>query len=88
MRAATDALLGATNAMGCNGCGNECNGCNECDCTTNATTGATDARSGMRELCLGARRVGDSNTKWWGQGVLPGAHNLLEIGRSSTKWAK
>ena len=27
-------------------------GCNECD-TTNTTTGATDARSGVHKLCLG-----------------------------------
>jgi hypothetical protein len=70
----------------------ECNehqtGCNECDCAMNATTGATNARSGMRELCLGAWRVGDSNTEWRGQGVLLGAHNLLEIEWSSTEWAK
>jgi hypothetical protein len=55
-------------------------GCNECKCVTNATTGATDARLGVRELCLGARRAGDSNTKWWRRGALLGAHNLLGNG--------
>jgi hypothetical protein len=35
---------------------------------------------GVRKLCLGARRAGDSNTKWLWQGVLGGAHNLLENG--------
>jgi hypothetical protein len=60
-------------------------GCNKCDCMTNATTGAMNARLGMHELCLGAWCVIDSNTEWRGQGVLPGAHNLLEIRCSSTK---
>jgi hypothetical protein len=35
-----------------------------------------------------ARRAGDSNMKWRRQGVLCGAHNLLENGRGSTKRAK
>ena len=49
------------------------------DAATDVTTGATNARrSGMRKLCLGARRAGDSNTKWRRQGVLSGAHNLLD----------
>jgi len=39
---------------------NKClNGCNESKCTTNTTTGATDAQLGVHELCLGARCVGD-----------------------------
>jgi hypothetical protein len=97
MRLCNECEWGATNAeRGCNKCemgatnvdSNGCfTRCNECD-TTNATTGATDARSGVRELCLGARRAGDSNTKWRRQGVLGGAHNLLENGRGSTKRAK
>jgi hypothetical protein len=76
----------ATNAK--TECDERQTGCNKCDCVTNTTTGATNARLGMRELCLGVRRVGDSNMEWRGQGVLPGAHNLLEIGRSNTKRAK
>jgi hypothetical protein len=67
---------GATNADS-NGCFTRCN---KCKCVTNATMGATDAQLGVRELCLGARRASDSNTKWWWQGSLPGAHNLLGNG--------
>ena len=80
---ATNAKTGATNADS-NGCFTRCNKCN----ATNATTGAMDARSRVCELCLGARRAGDSNTKWRCQGVLAGAHNLLENGRDSTERAK
>jgi hypothetical protein len=72
---ATNADRGATNAA------------------TNATamTGATDAngnecpKAGVHDLCLRVRCVGDSNTKWQQQGVLGGAHNLLENRWSSTE---
>jgi hypothetical protein len=67
---------GATNADS-NGCFTRCN---KCKCVMNVTMGATDAQLGVRELCLGARRASDSNTKWWRQGSLPGAHNLLGNG--------
>jgi hypothetical protein len=64
----------------CDGVQRMRNGFNECD-TTNATMGATDAR-------LGVRHAGDSNTKWRRQGVLGGAHNLLENRRGSMKRTK
>ena len=64
MVGATNANRGATDADG-----------NKC-----SKRGATNARLGVRESCLGARHVGDLNTKWRWQGVLGGAHNLLENG--------
>jgi hypothetical protein len=33
---------------------------------------------GGARIVPGAQRVGDSNTEWWWQGVLCGAHNLLD----------
>jgi len=49
-----------------------------------ATMGATDANGNkcpkmeVCDLCLGAWCAGDSNMKWQWQGVLGGAHNLLD----------
>ena len=92
MVGATNANRGATDADG-----NKCSKWGATNAKTSATNadgnkcskwGATNARLGVHKLCLGARRAGDSNTKWRQQGVLGGAHNLLENGQSSTKPAK
>jgi len=83
-RGATNARTGATNAR----TGATDAATNAMTGATNATYGATNAQSGVRELCLGARRAGDSNTKWRRQGVLSGAHNLLENGGAAGKPAQ
>jgi hypothetical protein len=64
------------------------NGVQQMQMATNAQMGATDAQSGVCELCLGAQCAGDSNMKWLWQGVLARAHNLLENGWGSMKQAK
>jgi hypothetical protein len=51
-------------------------------------TTATDAQLGVCELHLGAGNACDTNTKWWLQGALVRAHNLLESNGQHDEQAK
>ena len=77
---------------GCNECGVQLTQCNRCGRCKECGQGVQqmqhngcDYRSngcsirGVR-IVPGAWRTGDSNTKWRHQGVLGGAHHLLENG--------
>jgi hypothetical protein len=65
MVGAMDVMAGATNVNG-----------------ATATMGVNGNKcpklGGCAKLGLWAQHVGDLNMKWWQQGVLGGAHNLLE----------